>query len=168
VGGSRTPPLARVIVEGDGGASAVEITAEGARVEGLAAPARVSRVAPAEYRVAIGERTFTVFAVADRDRWWVFVDGRVHRLVVRDERQPVRPAGGYHEAVVAPMPATVVRILVAPGARVARGDTLILLDAMKMELPLRSPRAGVVRTIACREGELVQPDVLLIDIEPQE
>jgi 3-methylcrotonyl-CoA carboxylase alpha subunit len=63
------------------------------------------------------------------------------------------------------MPATVVRILVAPGARVARGDTLILLEAMKMELPIRAPRSGRVTALHCAKGDLVQPGVNLLEIE---
>jgi 3-methylcrotonyl-CoA carboxylase alpha subunit len=63
------------------------------------------------------------------------------------------------------MPATVIRVLVAPGATVARGDTLVMLEAMKMELPIRAPRDGVVRAVHCQSGELVQPGVNLLDLE---
>jgi biotin carboxyl carrier protein len=63
------------------------------------------------------------------------------------------------------MPATVVRVLVEPGAKVARGDTLIVLEAMKMELPIRAPREGVVHAVHCSVGELVQPGSTLLDLE---
>ena len=63
------------------------------------------------------------------------------------------------------MPATVRRINVAVGDAVAAGDTLIVLEAMKMELPIRAGAAGTVTSIACREGELVQPGVALVEIE---
>jgi 3-methylcrotonyl-CoA carboxylase alpha subunit len=62
------------------------------------------------------------------------------------------------------MPATVVRVMAGAGARVARGETLVMLEAMKMELPVRAPRDGVVRAVHCKEGELVQPGVTLIDL----
>ena len=68
-------------------------------------------------------------------------------------------------ALSAPMPATVVAIIVAPGQEVAAGDLLVMLEAMKMELPIRAPRAGRVKTLACREGELVQPGVPLVEME---
>jgi biotin carboxyl carrier protein len=67
--------------------------------------------------------------------------------------------------LAAPMPATVVRVLVEPGAKVARGDTLIVLEAMKMELPIRAPREGVVQAVHCSVGELVQPGITLLDLE---
>ena len=63
------------------------------------------------------------------------------------------------------MPATVRRINVKVGDRVERGDTLVILEAMKMELPVKTQSGGVVEAINCQEGELVQPGVSLIDIE---
>jgi biotin carboxyl carrier protein len=63
------------------------------------------------------------------------------------------------------MPATVSSISVVAGQPVARGDVLIMLEAMKMELPIKAPRDGVVKAIACREGDLVQPGVPLLELE---
>jgi biotin carboxyl carrier protein len=94
---------------------------------------------------------------------WVFLDGQSYALV---EPRPAsrRRAGGHDGTLTAPMPATVRRIAVSPGDAVKAGDVLIVLEAMKMELPVRAPAAGTVRAIACREGELVQPGVALIEI----
>jgi 3-methylcrotonyl-CoA carboxylase alpha subunit len=61
------------------------------------------------------------------------------------------------------MPATVVAVAVQPGQRVAAGDVLIRLEAMKMELPVRAADAGVVAAIRCREGELVDADAVLLE-----
>jgi len=66
-------------------------------------------------------------------------------------------------AVTAPMPATVLRINVKPGDSVKTGDVLVLLEAMKMELPVRATDAGVVAAIRCREGELVDADAVLLE-----
>jgi biotin carboxyl carrier protein len=66
--------------------------------------------------------------------------------------------------MMAPMPATVASIAVAAGDVVATGDVLLVLEAMKMELPVRASRAGTVRALHCRQGEMVQPGVALIDI----
>ena len=63
------------------------------------------------------------------------------------------------------MPATVVRVDAAPGDTVHRGDTLIVLEAMKMELPVRAPADGTVKAVHCKPGDLVQPGVPLIEIE---
>jgi acetyl/propionyl-CoA carboxylase alpha subunit len=64
-----------------------------------------------------------------------------------------------------PMPATVVKILVEAGQEVAEGATVLVLEAMKMELPIRAPRAGVVKSVDCTQGELVQPGVTLVELE---
>ncbi len=63
------------------------------------------------------------------------------------------------------MPATVIEIKVAAGDRVMRGDVLITLEAMKMELPVRAPRDATIKAVVCRPGELVQPGVALLEIE---
>ena len=63
------------------------------------------------------------------------------------------------------MPATVIRVLVKPGATVKKGEVVILLEAMKMELPIRAPGDAVVVAVHCREGELVQADSLLVQLE---
>jgi 3-methylcrotonyl-CoA carboxylase alpha subunit len=68
------------------------------------------------------------------------------------------------QALSAPMPATVVKVLARPGATVKKGDTLILLEAMKMELPLRAPADATVKAVHCAEGELVRPEQTLIEL----
>ena len=69
------------------------------------------------------------------------------------------------QRVTAPMPATVVKVQVRPGDAVKKGDTLVVLEAMKMELPIRAPGDARVKAVCCREGELVAPDAVLIEFE---
>lgn len=98
------------------------------------------------------------------DARWVYFDGRVH---VFDVARPGarRKGAGHHGTLMAPMPATVIRVQAASGDRVSRGDVLIVLEAMKMELPVRAPSDGVVSAVNCQVGELVQPGVALMEIE---
>jgi biotin carboxyl carrier protein len=105
----------------------------------------------------------TAWTVRDGDARWGFIDGRAFEL---SEARPAarRRAGSHHGAVSSPMPATVRRIAVAPGDSVKAGDLLIVLEAMKMELPVRAAHAATVLAITCREGELVQPGVPLIEL----
>ncbi len=93
---------------------------------------------------------------------WVFVDGRVFELA--EARPLARARGRHHGSLMAPMPATVRRVLVSVGDRVKHGDSLIILEAMKMELPVRADAPGLVRAVHCRQGELVQPGIALIEI----
>ena len=66
---------------------------------------------------------------------------------------------------MAPMPATVIAVNVQPGDAVKGGDVLILLEAMKMELPLRASADAIVSAVHCSAGDLVQPNVPLVDLE---
>lgn len=133
------------------------------RLEGESEPLRVETLQPGAYRVTQGERSWPVFAAGTRDGCWVFVNGRVLTLEVSSERTRRRTSVGAHEALSAPMPATVIKILAETGQAVQKGDTLLLLEAMKMELPVRAPGDGVVAAIKCREGELVQPGTPLLE-----
>jgi biotin carboxyl carrier protein len=106
------------------------------------------------------------YAVTDTTQTWIFIDGRTYVVEDDDRDGSVRAhATDDQMALSAPMPATVVAIDVTPGREVAPGDLLVMLEAMKMELPIRAPRAGRVKSVACREGELVQPGVPLVDLE---
>lgn len=112
------------------------------------------------------EEVRVAYAVRDAHRVWVFLDGRTYVVESADHggREHVHVTDDQ-VALSAPMPATVVAIAVTPGQEVAAGDLLVMLEAMKMELPIRAPRSGRVTALACREGELVQPGVRLIEME---
>jgi acetyl/propionyl-CoA carboxylase alpha subunit len=96
---------------------------------------------------------------------WIGLDG--HAIEFRLERGDVTSPAATRDddALRPPMSATVVRVNVTPGSRVEAGDTLVVLEAMKMELAIRAPRAGTIRAVHCQQGELVQPDVLLVEME---
>jgi len=110
-------------------------------------------------------RRWRALVVAAGDRRQVFVDGEVYDFQVEAAVRP-RPAAAHPhvEMLTVPMPARVVKILVSPGQAVRRGDVVVKLEAMKMELPLRAPRDGTVVAVACREGELVQPGSTVLEI----
>lgn len=63
--------------------------------------------------------------------------------------------------LTAPMPGRVVRVLSVPGADVAAGQGLVVIEAMKMENEIRAPHAGRVQEVAVREGQAVEAGALL-------
>ena len=65
----------------------------------------------------------------------------------------------------APMPGMVYKILVNDGQEVKTGDTLIVLEAMKMENNLKSPTDGVVKKVICKEGISVEKNEILLEFE---
>jgi biotin carboxyl carrier protein len=116
------------------------------------------------YTVHDGDRQVRVAVASDTQAIWVFVDGNVWK--VDTAPASVRRGKARGEAsVMAPMPATVVAIATGPGRSVSEGDTVIVLEAMKMELPIKAPRSGIVKAVRCTTGELVQPGVNLVEIE---
>jgi len=133
--------------------------------------------------VAPGDVTLTVARVDDRlraesaagawtgdavvagDTVWVTVAGEVFSFTVTHGATRSRSGASQQDAFTPPMSATVVRIAVKPGDAVKDGDVLIALEAMKMELPIRAPRDGVVRAVNCKQGELVQPGDVLLELE---
>jgi len=122
----------------------------------------VAGAAPGELLVRDGDRVERMFAISVGGVTWVFHNGDVYRL--DDDRAP-RRTHQTHGSLSSPMPATVISVNVAPGDQVTAGQTLIVLEAMKMELPVRAPGDGRVAAVHCRNGDLVQPEVSLIDFE---
>jgi 3-methylcrotonyl-CoA carboxylase alpha subunit len=142
----------------------VEIGATGeVRLAGDEAAWTVSRLPDGACLVQRPGARHHVFLCAHPDHVQAFVEGEVHELRIERDRPGARPPARPHtEALTVPMPARVVKVLVSEGQAVKRGDVLVTLEAMKMELPLKAPRDGTVRTVACREGELVQPGAALV------
>ncbi|MDZ7261868.1 MAG: acetyl-CoA carboxylase biotin carboxyl carrier protein subunit [candidate division KSB1 bacterium] len=84
-------------------------------------------------------------------------------------KQEIAPGEvGFKEGVLsitAPMPGKVVKISVQEGQRVAKGETLAVVEAMKMEHELRAPLPGLVKKINASEGELVNFEESIMEIE---
>jgi len=133
--------------------------------------------------IAPGDGSLTVSRVDDRLRvdgdagpWtgaamvagdvvWVTIDGEVFSFAVTHGAVRARAGASDQDAFTPPMSATVVRIAVKVGDAVHDGDVLIALEAMKMELPIRATRDGIVQAIHCKEGELVQPGHVLLELK---
>jgi acyl-CoA carboxylase subunit alpha len=72
---------------------------------------------------------------------------------------------GEHSAITAPMPGTVIRVLVAEGEHVEPRQPLVVLEAMKMETPLVSPYKGVVSKLHVAEGDRVAGGAIIVELE---
>lgn len=101
----------------------------------------------------------------------VWINGTTHRLRL-PSRTPRRHGAADHAApvgdIVAAMPGTILKIEVAAGDRFVAHQPLVIMESMKMEMTLSSPRAGGVKEIACRAGQLVDIGALLIRVESDE
>jgi propionyl-CoA carboxylase alpha chain len=102
------------------------------------------------------------------DRWGpvTFVDGSDGASVLSEiERFPLPGAELAAGALVAPLPGTVVKVAVAAGDPVTAGDTLVAIEAMKMEHEVRAPRDGTVTEVHVTAGEQVEAGRLLVVID---
>jgi biotin carboxyl carrier protein len=133
------------------------VTVDGVHVSATAFPHGAVRIEDGS-----GRRAWTA---ASNDVRWVFLEGRVFEFEVQRAGVRRRRGGSHHGALAAPMPATVLRIVVKTGDVVKKGQTLILLEAMKMELPVKTAADGIVTAVNCREGELVQPGTTLVELD---
>lgn len=104
----------------------------------------------------------------------VMIEGRPYLVAIEDERSQALAslAGGKHisgdASIRAPMPGLVVNVLAAVGSAVERGQTVVVLEAMKMENDLTSPRAGIVKAVRVERGQTVnQGDVLAVVGDPE-
>ncbi len=100
----------------------------------------------------------------------IWVEGRAYAAEVRDPRSfPERrrrsgaDSGARH--LLAPMPGKVIRFLVAQDAEVEAGQGVVVVEAMKMQNEIRSPKKGTVRTLAVAEGAAVNAGDVLAVVE---
>ena len=128
-------------------------------------PIATTRIADGAYRVEYEGRSEIVYVAGSPHDRWAFWSGHVFRGEDSGSspRTPHGRARGA-QSLTAPMPATVIKVLVTPGSTVRKGDTVILLEAMKMELQIRAPADATVAAVHCREGEIVQPDTTLVEL----
>jgi 3-methylcrotonyl-CoA carboxylase alpha subunit len=120
-----------------------------------------------EAEIRVDGCNYTVPFVIDGSQISFSFDGEIYFAEVADKGARGR-SRHREQSMAAPMPGLVLKILVEMAAPVEKGAPLIILEAMKMEHQIHAPYAGTVRAINCREGELVQPGVDLVEIEKSE
>jgi biotin carboxyl carrier protein len=122
------------------------------------------------YSLLVNNESFEAM-VEERDgTWYVLMRGDLYEVSVVDQRtQLLRARAGEHIpesgeiAIKSPMPGLIVKIPVEPGQEVEQGQTVIILESMKMENELKAPRAGRIERINVAPRESVeQGKVLLI------
>ena len=104
-------------------------------------------------------------AVRLGNEFWVVLSDATYRLTYLDPLAPGEQTKASAGKIVAPMPGKVSAVLIAPGATVQRGQTLMLIEAMKMEHAITAPSDGVVEAIDFAPGALVEEGVELLRLK---
>ena len=136
----------------------VEVTLDG-RVFLL----EVEAVGEASFVVRDGPRVQPIHCLRNGDAIHVSWEGAAYALVEEGEarRAAARHAAGGLEA---PMPGKVIKLSVAEGDAVTKGQEILVVEAMKMENAIRAPRDGRVTRIAAKLGDMVSPGVTLVEL----
>jgi len=160
-----TRPTTRLTVQGTGRIDRTKPVR--VHCDSLEAEVKVSPRSNGRYRVTIGARHFDVVVRRDREIDWGWVDGQVYRWP-RDTDRGKQSPGVADGPITAPMPATIATVAVQPGQRVRRGDTVVVLDAMKIEIPLKATSDGRVSAVYCRAGDQIEAETPLVELEPDQ
>ncbi|MEM0924295.1 MAG: biotin/lipoyl-containing protein, partial [Pseudomonadota bacterium] len=124
----------------------------------------LKQIGPGRFRTA--GRVVSAKADCNGKNVTTFIEGRTDRFEILDPLEGGEATASSGDAVHAPMSGLVKLVSAAPGQQVAKGEALLVLEAMKMEHQLTSPRDGVLAEIHATPGSHVSEGDLLLALEP--
>ena len=118
-----------------------------------------------QLELLINNERVTVYVSADGAKRWVTINGQT--FVLTKSSGVKRKSSGQDQGsgLVAPMPGVVRSVHVVEGEAVKQGQTLLTVEAMKMEIRIQAPRAGVVKSLTVQVGQTVEREQILIVLE---
>jgi biotin carboxyl carrier protein len=115
----------------------------------------------------IDGKRVTAYVSSENAKRWVTVNGQT--FVLTRPAAGTRNRGHAHQhaagELTAPMPGQIRAVNVAEGESVTKGQTLLVLEAMKMEIRIQAPRDGKVMKLLVKQTQTVERDQILIEIE---
>ena len=137
-----------------------------ATIDGRQIEADVVKTSPGVYSILLGGRSLEIRVEGLADGLLLHTAVREHRVEIVDPRSWRRSRGGRidlagRQQVVAPMAGKIVRVLIEQGQHVESGQGLMVVEAMKMQNEIRSPKTGTVERLSATEGETVNPGEIL-------
>jgi len=129
----------------------------------------LQEVAAGEYRLAVDGKTHRVWVAVHRGYAYVHAFGRAWEMEVFDPiARAQRAAGGGDAVMTAPMPGTVVTIMVAEGDTVHKGQPLLVIESMKMQTEIAARRDGTVERVFVAEAQTFDRGARLVALVPEE
>jgi acetyl/propionyl-CoA carboxylase alpha subunit len=154
----------------DGGVHEVEIVARRPHLV-ISVDGREHEVSAAGTRddgrqsLEIGGMPIHVIRVHSGDREIVRLGGRTFEARLLDPRSDAHQSGAGRDHVRAPMPGAVVAVHKQAGAEVKRGETIVTIESMKLQMALTAPRDGVIAELTRKEGESFDKDEVIARLE---
>jgi biotin carboxyl carrier protein len=151
----------------------VVVEADRLLIEGEPIEANISTLPGSDRQLLrMDGRSLSLFARREGAGWIIELEGRLFEVVVEDERtRRIRELASHVSPVEtrrdlrAPMPGLIVRVEVQEGQEVEKGDSLVVMEAMKMENELKADTPGLVISIEVEAGQAVERDAVLLKLE---
>lgn len=162
----------KYITEVNGRRYEIEVGNEGQLlVNGEARQVDFLSLGPSLYSIIMNNQSLQVVIDGERGRFDVLMHGHLYESTVMDEHAMMlaqRRGDTFSRSgdLSAPMPGLIVQVPVAIGQEVAQGETLVILESMKMQNELQSPVGGTVESVHCSQGQTVDKGELLVVVRP--
>ncbi len=127
----------------------------------------LQHVEGAHYLLKQGHHQRPVYIHQMVDRYQVQFEGRYY-VLQKQTRAAAEQGAAAADQVQAPLTGKVIQVNVQPGQTVTLGDTLVILESMKMETALTAPRDGVVESVHCVAGDQVSNEQVLIQLQTED
>lgn len=116
--------------------------------------------------LSVGNQQTRAYSASDGETRHLHIDGQSYALTAIDARARKRRSGGGKAGnLTAQMPGQVTSVQVSEGDIVESGQTLVILEAMKMEIRVTAPSDGKVAKILVMQGDVVERGQLLIELD---
>jgi biotin carboxyl carrier protein len=117
-------------------------------------------------QLTVESRSERVHVVVDHDVAWVHAFGRAWELSLIDPVERAAGAGASEDVATAPMPGTVIAVVVTAGQEVAQGEQLVVIESMKMQSEIVALRDGVVEHVHLEVGATFERGAPLVRLVP--
>lgn len=98
--------------------------------------------------------------------YYVLLHGKLYALeLINQKSLPVKSQEPWEAKIIAQMPGKIIKIMAKEGQKVAKGEGLVIMEAMKMENELKAPKEGLIKNIKIKEGQNVEAGEELILLE---
>jgi len=139
-----------------------------ATIGGETVDVEVLRAEDGKLDLLIDGKRVTAYISSENTRYWVTVNGQTFVLTKSSSARSRGPGGQHAKGeLTAPMPGQVRAVNVGEGDAVTKGQTLLVLEAMKMEIRIHAPQDGVVKKLFVKQGQTVEREQPLLSVEGQ-